>query len=126
MKIVAVIPARYKSSRFPGKPLSDIHGKPMIWWVYQHYMMVPEFDEVYMATDDDRIQQTCMDLNMNVIMTSEDNQTGTDRIGKVAEKIGADLYILNFAATRARGEGSATREISFDDRCLEAIPETSW
>ena len=93
MKIVAVIPARYKSSRFPGKPLSDIHGKPMIWWVYQHCMMVPEFDEVYVATDDDRIQQACMDLNMNVIMTSEDNQTGTDRIGEVAEKIGADLYI---------------------------------
>lgn len=47
MKIIGVIPARYKSSRFPGKPLVDICGKPMIWWVYQQAKKVPEFDEVY-------------------------------------------------------------------------------
>lgn len=93
MKIIAIIPARYKSSRFPGKPLCDIHGKPMIWWVYQHCLMVPEFNEVYIATDDEKIQKTCIDLSMNVIMTSENNQTGTDRIGEVAEKIPADLYV---------------------------------
>ena len=93
MKIVAVIPARYKSSRFPGKPLSDIFGKPMIWWVYRHCLMVPEFDEVYVATDDEMIKQTCVDLNMNVVMTSPDNPTGTDRVGEVAEKIPADIYV---------------------------------
>ncbi|WP_400256184.1 3-deoxy-manno-octulosonate cytidylyltransferase [Methanomethylophilus alvi] len=93
MKIVAIIPARYKSSRFPGKPLSDIFGKPMIWWVYQHCQMVPEFDEVYVATDDERIRQSCESLDMNVIMTSENNPTGTDRIGEVAEEIVADLYV---------------------------------
>jgi 3-deoxy-manno-octulosonate cytidylyltransferase (CMP-KDO synthetase) len=55
MKIVGVIPARYASSRFPGKPLADIHGKPMIWWVYQQVSKVPQLDEVYVATDDSRI-----------------------------------------------------------------------
>lgn len=55
--------------------------------------MVSEFDDVYVATDDERIKQSCESLNMNVIMTSEDNLTGTDRIGEVAEKIVADLYV---------------------------------
>jgi 3-deoxy-manno-octulosonate cytidylyltransferase (CMP-KDO synthetase) len=52
MKIIGVIPARYKSSRFPGKPLADICGKPMIYWVYNQAKKVKELDEVYVATDD--------------------------------------------------------------------------
>lgn len=93
MKIVAVIPARYKSSRFPAKPLADICGKPMIWWVYQHCKMVPDFNEVYVATDDSRISDVCKRYGMDVVMTSEDNETGTDRVGEVAEMIDADLYV---------------------------------
>ena len=62
MKIIGVIPARYQSSRFPGKPLADICGKPMIWWVYQQCMKVEDFDEVYVATDDDKIFNTCTEL----------------------------------------------------------------
>lgn len=93
MKIIGVIPARYKSSRFPGKPLVDICGKPMIWWVYQQCLKVPELDEVYVATDDERIEETCLSLGVKVIMTSESHKTGTDRIGEVAEKIPADLYV---------------------------------
>lgn len=93
MKIIAVIPARFKSTRFPGKPLSDIHGKPMIWWVYQHCMMVSEFNDVYVATDDATIMKVCEQFGMNVILTSEYNQTGTDRVAEVAEKIQADLYV---------------------------------
>ena len=93
MKIVGVIPARYKSSRFEGKPLADICGKPMIWWVYQQAMKVKEFDAVYVATEDERIKTACEDLDVNVIMTSDEHQTGTDRIGEVARKIKADLYV---------------------------------
>lgn len=93
MKIIGVIPARYKSSRFPGKPLADICGKPMIWWVYQQCKKVEDFSEVYVATDDDKIFKTCEDLDIKVIMTSETHKTGTDRIGEVAEKIPADLYV---------------------------------
>ncbi len=93
MKIIGVIPARYKSSRFPGKPLVDICGKPMVWWTYQQAIQVTEFDEVYVATDDQRIFDTCIELGVNVIMTSEDNKTGTDRVGEVARKIPADIIV---------------------------------
>lgn len=93
MKIIGVIPARYKSTRFMGKPLADICGKPMIWWVYQQCIKVKELKEVYIATDDEKIKQVCDENGMNVIMTSDSHMTGTDRIGEVAEKIEADLYI---------------------------------
>ena len=93
MKIIGVIPSRYQSSRFPGKPLAEICGKPMIYWVYQQVMKVKEFDEVYVATDDSRIEEACKKYDMNVIMTSDKHQTGTDRLGEVAEKIEADFYV---------------------------------
>lgn len=93
MKIIGVIPARYKSSRFPGKPLADICGKPMIWWVYQQCKKVEDFDGVYVATDDVQIFNTCKRLSIEVIMTSENHKTGTDRIGEVAQKIPADLIV---------------------------------
>ena len=93
MKIIGVIPARYQSSRFPGKPLADICGKPMIWWVYQQCMKVEDFDEVYVATDDDKIFSACAELGVKVIMTSATHRTGTDRIGEVARKIPADLIV---------------------------------
>lgn len=93
MKIIGVIPARYKSTRFPGKPLCDICGKPMIWWVYQQVLKVKEFDSIYIATDDERIRQTCQQYDMNVIMTSDTHQTGSDRVGEVATKVEGDLFI---------------------------------
>lgn len=93
MKIIGVIPARYKSSRFPGKPLADICGKPMIWWVYQQCKKVEDFDAVYVATDDQKIFETCKELCIEVAMTSEEHKTGTDRIGEVARKIQADLIV---------------------------------
>ncbi len=93
MKIIGVIPARYKSSRFPGKPLADICGKPMIWWVYQQCKKVEDFTKVFVATDDEKIYQTCKSLDVEVIMTSESHHTGTDRIGEVARKITADLVV---------------------------------
>lgn len=93
MYIIGVIPARYQSSRFPGKPLADICGKPMIWWVYQQCMKVQDFDEVYVATDDSRIYDTCISLNMKVIMTADTHKTGTDRVGEVARIIKADLIV---------------------------------
>ncbi len=85
MKIIGVIPARYESSRFP--------GKPMVWWVYQQSIKVRELNEVYMATDNATIFSACKELDMRVIMTSDKHKTGTDRVGEVVEKIKADLYI---------------------------------
>lgn len=93
MKIIGVIPARYKSSRFPGKPLADIAGKPMIYWVYQQCKKVEDFDEVYVATDDELIFNACKELGIEVVMTSDTHKTGTDRIGEVARKISADLIV---------------------------------
>ena len=93
MKIIGVIPARYKSSRFPGKPLVDICGKPMIYWVYRQAMKVKEFNEVYIATDDERIRAACDQYGMKVIMTSDKHNTGSDRVAEVAEKTDGDLYV---------------------------------
>ena len=91
--IVGVIPARYQSSRFEGKPLADICGKLMIERVYLQAKQVQEFQEVYVATDDNRIYAACTERNIPCIMTSTSHRTGTDRIGEVAEKIPADLYV---------------------------------
>lgn len=93
MKIVGVIPARYRSSRFPGKPLVDICGKPMIYYVYQQALKVPEFDAVYVATDDEQIKAACDEYQMNVIMTSDKHETGSDRVAEVAQKVEGDLFI---------------------------------
>lgn len=93
MKIIGIIPARYQSSRFPGKPIADICGKPMIYWVYHQAIKVKDFYKVYVATDDKRIKKVCDDNDINVIMTSSEHKTGTDRIGEVARKIKADLYV---------------------------------
>jgi 3-deoxy-manno-octulosonate cytidylyltransferase (CMP-KDO synthetase) len=93
MKIIAVIPARYESSRFQGKPLAEICSKLMIERVYRQAKKVKEFEEVYVATDDSRIFDACTERGINVIMTSTTHRTGTDRIGEVAEKIDADLYV---------------------------------
>ncbi|MBO6165854.1 MAG: 3-deoxy-manno-octulosonate cytidylyltransferase [Eubacterium sp.] len=93
MKIVGVIPARYQSSRFPGKPLALIQGKPMIWWVYQQASKVTDFAELMVATDSDKIYEECQKLGINVAMTSDKHPTGTDRLGEIAEKSDADFFV---------------------------------
>lgn len=93
MKLVCVIPARYHSTRFPGKPLADICGKPMIWWVFQQARQVKEFDSIYVATDDERIRSVCEDFGISVIMTRGDHPNHMARVWEVSELIGADYYI---------------------------------
>ena len=70
MKTIAVIPARYASTRMPGKPLADVLGKPMIWWVYQAAKACPKLDDVLIATDDERIADACKTYGMRYLMTS--------------------------------------------------------
>lgn len=93
MKIIGVIPARYKSSRLPGKPIVDICGKPMIWWVYQQALKVKEFNKVIVATDDERIERACKSLNMNVEMTSPDGACLIDRLYELSERLDYDYYV---------------------------------
>ena len=92
MNIVGVIPARYGSSRFPGKPLQDICGKPMLWWVYQQAIKVKRLNSVYVATDDERISQMCVENDMKYVMTGE-HSTHIARVHELSMKIDADYYV---------------------------------
>jgi len=87
VKIVAVIPARYQSKRFNGKPLALIAGKPMIQHVFQNAKACPEVDEIYVATDDKRIYECVQGFGGTAIMTNENHQSGTDRIAEAVESI---------------------------------------
>ena len=93
MKTIGVIPCRYQSSRFPGKPLAFIDGKPMMWHVYQRALESNILDEVYIATDDERIVKVADKYKINIVMTSKKHETGTDRVAEVASKIQADYYV---------------------------------
>ena len=93
MKIIGVIPCRYQSSRFPGKSLALISGKPMMWHVYQRALESNVLDEVYIATDDERIVKVANEHNLKTLMTSDKHETGTDRVAEVASQIQADYYI---------------------------------
>ncbi len=93
MKIVGIIPCRYASTRFPGKPLALIKDKPMMWHVYQRCLESDILDEVYIATDDERIESVAKELDLRVVMTHRVHSTGTDRVSEVAETIEADYYV---------------------------------
>lgn len=94
MRVIGVIPARYKSSRLLGKPLKDICGKPMIWWVYQHVRHVKEFTQICVATDDERIFSTCQELDIPVLMTSAEHKNPTERTHEISMRIKGDLYLF--------------------------------
>jgi 3-deoxy-manno-octulosonate cytidylyltransferase (CMP-KDO synthetase) len=87
MKIIAFIPARYESSRFPGKPLAPIAGKPMIQHVYLCASSCPEVSEVFVATDDERINRCVMDFGGKAIITGKNHPSGTDRIAEAAQRL---------------------------------------
>src|SRR5471030_3182378 len=86
MKILGIIPARYASTRFPGKPLVDIAGKSMIRRVYERAKKCVHLSEVIVATDDDRIFDHVTGFGGVAVMTSSDHQSGTDRCAEVALK----------------------------------------
>ncbi len=93
MRITAVIPARYASSRFPGKPLADILGQPMIRWVYERTARAAAVDRVIVATDDERIFRAVREFGGEVQMTRVDHATGTDRLAEVAARLETDLVV---------------------------------
>lgn len=93
MKIIGVIPARYSSTRFPGKPLAEICGKPMIWWVYQQVKKISAFDKVVCAIDDERIEDVCKDFELEYVMTRNNHPDHIARIHEVSTKITADYYV---------------------------------
>ena len=96
MQFTIVIPARFASTRLPGKPLIDISGKPMIEWVWRR-AIDSKASRVVVATDDQRILKVCMDIGAEAYLTSEKHPSGTDRIAEVATILGLndDHVIVN-------------------------------
>lgn len=93
MRSVVIIPARYSSSRYPGKPLVHLLGKPMILWVAELSSMAVGRSNVYVATEDGRIEEVVKQAGFQAVMTSNDLPTGTDRLAEAAQNIDADIYI---------------------------------
>ncbi|MCB0639663.1 MAG: 3-deoxy-manno-octulosonate cytidylyltransferase [Lewinella sp.] len=86
MKIIGVIPARYASTRFPGKPLALLGGKPMVQWVYEQASRATSLDRVVVATDDHRIATAVTAFGGDYLLTSPDHPSGTDRVAEVARQ----------------------------------------
>ncbi len=93
MGVTVVIPARYASTRFPGKPLADLCGKPMIQWVYERSALCESVNRVIVATDDDRIARAVESFGGDVVMTRSDHPTGTDRLAEVAAGLDDELIV---------------------------------
>lgn len=93
MKIIAVIPSRLASTRLPRKPLREILGKPMVQRVYEAAKAAKGLDDVLVATDSYEIMSLGQQLGMNVVMTSSDCKSGTDRVREVAVRVPADIYV---------------------------------
>ncbi len=93
LKIIGVIPARYSSSRFPGKALADVAGKPMIQRVYERCATAASLERLYVATDDQRIFDAAKGFTEDVIMTAAEHPSGTDRVAEVAAQIAGDVYV---------------------------------
>lgn len=92
MRVIGVILARYASTRFPGKPLADICGRPMIWWVYNQSKGAKKIDELFVATDDNRIADVCSSYDIPYVMTGE-HTTAPERLQEVSDRIAADFYV---------------------------------
>ncbi len=93
MRSVVIIPARYGSSRYPGKPLVKLLGKPMILWVAELSARAFGKENVYIATEDRRIADVVQDAGFQAAMTTDDALTGTDRLAQAAQSIAADIFI---------------------------------
>jgi 3-deoxy-manno-octulosonate cytidylyltransferase (CMP-KDO synthetase) len=88
MRLVALIPARYASTRLPGKALAPILGKPLIQWVYEQAQKVPDWDGLYVATDDERIRQCVAGFGGEAVMTRAEHASGSDRLAEAAARLG--------------------------------------
>ncbi|MCK5462677.1 MAG: NTP transferase domain-containing protein, partial [Bacteroidales bacterium] len=91
--VIGVIPARYGSSRFPGKVLAEIAGKPMIQRVYQQASQSQMLDQIFVAVDDPRVLKCVEGFGGKAVMTNTDHQSGTDRIAEAVEKIQTDIIV---------------------------------
>lgn len=93
LKIIGVIPARFQSSRLPGKPLALIGTKSMIQWVYEQASQAHQLAEIFVATDDSRIEKSVLQFGGNAVMTSRECQSGTDRVSEAVRDMNADIVV---------------------------------
>lgn len=93
MKVLGIIPARYSSTRFPGKPLALLAGKPMVQWVYERAARAELLSEVIIATDDERIFEAVKKFGGRTVMTRANHPSGSDRIAEVAAKSDAEIIV---------------------------------
>ncbi|MDD5320014.1 MAG: 3-deoxy-manno-octulosonate cytidylyltransferase [Methylococcales bacterium] len=114
LRFKVVIPARYASTRLPGKPLLNIAGKPMIAHVCQR-VQEADAEEIIVATDDERILQTVCGLGIKAVMTSSDHQSGTERIAEVAQQCGwaGDEIIVNLQGDEPLIPPATIRDVAF-------------
>lgn len=120
MKFIGIIPARYASQRFPGKPLAILGGKPVIQRVYEQVSKV--LSDVYVATDDDRIFKVVESFGGHAVMTSAEHRSGTDRIEEAIEKIGGDYdVVINIQGDEPFIQESQIKELCacFDDESTQ-------
>mgnify|MGYP001100720246 CR=1 FL=1 len=122
-RIVCVIPARYESSRFPGKPLAKLLGKPMIQHVYERVLRCPSVHEVVVATDDERIAWAVTEFGGRAVMTAASHRSGTDRIGEAVDGMGLDDddLVVNIQGDQPLFEPLQVREVTaplLDDGAL--------
>ena len=92
-KVLAVIPARQASVRFPGKPLANIAGRPMIQHVVERVRQTNLVDRIVVATDEEAIQKAVEAFGGEAILTRRDHRTGTDRVAEVAAHVAAEIYV---------------------------------
>ncbi|MCX5885649.1 MAG: 3-deoxy-manno-octulosonate cytidylyltransferase, partial [Proteobacteria bacterium] len=93
LRAIVIIPARYASTRFQGKPLALLLGKPMIQWTYESATQATTVDEVMVATDDERIFKVVKGFGGSVVMTSPDHRSGTDRLAEAVRNMDCDIVV---------------------------------
>ncbi|BBO88266.1 3-deoxy-manno-octulosonate cytidylyltransferase [Desulfosarcina ovata] len=113
MRVVVIIPSRYGSSRFDGKPLAPICGRPMVQWVYQRASQSSRVETVHVATDDERIRAAVKAFGGNVMMTASTCRSGTDRVAEAAERLGLGMRDV---VVNIQGDQPLV-----DPRCFDAV-----
>jgi 3-deoxy-manno-octulosonate cytidylyltransferase (CMP-KDO synthetase) len=117
--IIAVIPARYGSTRFPGKALADIKGRPMIQWVHDRTRRSRLINRVIVATDDERIVNAVKSFGGEAMMTSPYHATGTDRIAEVAKSLDCDIVV------NVQGDEPLIRPEMIDEAIAPLVQDSS-
>ncbi len=125
-----IIPARYQSTRLPGKPLADICGKPMFWHVYQRARQCAALAGVWIATDDSRIQDAADELNVPCLMTSESHPSGTDRVAEAVRLLSLpeECIIVNIQGDEPLLEPSMLSDLllAFQDSSVRVATLATW